>query len=124
MAAGKSWSESVVEVAGAKIHLARAGSGRPVGVLHHDLGSPERRAFYDELASHFDVLVPHHPGYGKSERPQWLRNVRDVAVIYQWLLSDLGLERASLLGLRFGGGAAGGKRAGAAPGFPPVGLGG
>ena len=86
MATGKDWSESVVEVAGTKLHLARAGSGRPVLVLHHDIGSPDRLPFYDELASHFDVLVPHHPGYGKSERPQWLRNVRDVAVIYQWLL--------------------------------------
>jgi pimeloyl-ACP methyl ester carboxylesterase len=103
MAAGKDWSESVVEVAGTKLHLARAGSGRPVLVLHHDTGSPDRLPFYDELASHFDVLVPHHPGYGKSERPQWLRNVRDVAVMYQWLLSDLGVERASLIGLGFGG---------------------
>ena len=48
MAAGKSWSESVVEVAGAKIHLARAGSGRPVVVLHHDIGSPDRLPFYDD----------------------------------------------------------------------------
>src|SRR5260370_2330123 len=103
MATGKDWSESVVEVAGAKLHLARAGSGRPVLVLHHDIGSPYRLPSYDELASHFDVLIPHHPGYGKSERPQWLRNVRDVAVIYQSLLSDLGVERASLVGLGFGG---------------------
>ena len=97
------WSESVVALANAKIHLSRAGSGRPVLVLHHDIGSPDRLAFYDELAARFDVLVPHHPGYGKSERPQWLRSVRDVAVIYQWLLSDLGVERASLIGLGFGG---------------------
>ncbi len=39
MAAGKDWSELVVEVAGTKLHLARAGSGRPVLVLHHDTGS-------------------------------------------------------------------------------------
>src|SRR5260370_14501689 len=103
MATGKAWSESVVEVAGTKLHLAGAGSGRPVLVLHPDIGSPYRLPFYDELASHFDVLIPHHPGYGKSERPQWLRNVRDVAVIYQSLLSDLGVERASLIGLGFGG---------------------
>jgi pimeloyl-ACP methyl ester carboxylesterase len=103
MATGSSWSESVVEIAGTKLHLARAGSGRPVLVLHHDTGSPDRLAFYDALAGHFDVLIPHHPGYGKSERPEWLRSVRDVAVIYQWLLSDLGVERASLIGLGFGG---------------------
>jgi pimeloyl-ACP methyl ester carboxylesterase len=103
MATATGWSESVVEVAGAKLHVARAGTGRPVLVLHHDIGSPDRLAFYDDLADRFDVLVPHHPGFGKSERPQWLRSVRDVAVIYQWLLSDLGVERASLIGLGFGG---------------------
>ena len=99
----RSWSEAAVEIAGIKLHLARAGSGRPVLVLHHDIGSPDRLDFYDDLAGRFEVLIPHHPGYGKSERPQWLRSVRDVAVIHQWLLSDLGVERASLIGLGFGG---------------------
>jgi pimeloyl-ACP methyl ester carboxylesterase len=103
MATGTGWSGSVVEVAGVKLHLARAGTGRPVLVLHHDIGSPDRLAFYADLADRFDVLVPHHPGYGKSQRPQWLRSVRDVAVVYQWLLSHLGVERASLIGLGFGG---------------------
>src|SRR5271156_7166973 len=118
MAVGKSGRESVVEVAGKKILLARAGSGRPLVVLHHDIGSPDRLPFYDELASHFDVLVPHHPGYGKSERPQWLRHVRDVAVIYQWLLSGLAVERASLMGLGFGGGGGGARGGGGAAGVP------
>ena len=103
MATVTEWTKSAVELAGIKLHLARAGGGRPVLVLHHDIGSPERLDFYDELASRFDVLVPHHPGYGKSERPQWLRSVRDVAVIYQSLLAELSVERPSLLGLGFGG---------------------
>ena len=103
MATGTRWTETVVELAGVKQHLARAGSGRPVLVLHHDIGSPERLDFYDALADRFDVLVPHHPGYGKSERPQWLRSVRDVAVMYQSMLSDLAVDRVSLIGLGFGG---------------------
>src|SRR5437667_737430 len=103
MATGSAWSERIVELGGIKLHLARAGGGPPVLVLHHDIGTPDRLAFYDALAERFDVLVPHHPGYGKSERPLWLRSVRDVAVIYQWLLSDLGVDRASLIGLGFGG---------------------
>src|SRR5258708_17957238 len=103
MATGRDWRERVVELADVKLHIARAGSGRPVLVLHHDIGSPDQLEFYDALAGRFDVLVPHHPGYGKSERPQWLRSVRDVAVIYQRLLSELGVERASLIGLGFGG---------------------
>lgn len=104
MATGTDWTESEVELAGVKVHLARAGAGRPVVVLHHDIGSPERLEFYDALASRFDVLVPHHPGYGsKLERPQWLRSVRDVAVMYQGLIADLGIERPALVGLGFGG---------------------
>jgi pimeloyl-ACP methyl ester carboxylesterase len=98
-----SWSEAAVNVAGVKLHLARAGSGWPVLVLHHDIGTLDRLEFYDRLASRFDVLVPHHPGFSKSERPEWLRSVRDVAVMYQWLLSDLRIERPSLVGLGFGG---------------------
>src|SRR5262249_61831127 len=103
MATDAGWTEVEVEVAGVKLYLARAGSGRPALVLHHDIGTAERLDFYDALARRFDVIVPHHPGYGRSERPQWLRSVRDVAVTYQWLLADLGIERASLIGLGFGG---------------------
>jgi pimeloyl-ACP methyl ester carboxylesterase len=103
MATGRDWSEGVVELAGVKLHLARAGSGRPVLVLHHDIGSPDQLEFYDDLARRFEVLVPHHPGYGRSERPQWLRNVRDVAVVYQSLLAALEIDRVSLIGLGFGG---------------------
>src|SRR3989440_11054803 len=103
MATGTGWTQTDVELAGVTLHLARAGSGRPVLILHHDIGTPERLDFYDALARRFAVIVPHHPGYGRSERPQWLRNVRDVAVIYQRLLADLGIDRASLIGLGFGG---------------------
>ena len=51
----------------------------------------------------YDVLVPHHPGYSRSERPEWMRSVRDIAVIYRGLLSDLKLSNAALVGLGFGG---------------------
>ena len=97
------WNETSMPIAGTGLHLMRGGSGRSLLVLHHDIGTHDRLPFYDTLAQSFDVLVPHHPGWGKSERPQWLRNVRDVAVMYQWLLAELGVERPSLVGLGFGG---------------------
>ena len=64
------WKNSVTEIAGTKMHLSRAGSGKTVLVLHHDIGTLDRLPFYDSLAEQFDVLVPHHPGWGKSERPR------------------------------------------------------
>jgi pimeloyl-ACP methyl ester carboxylesterase len=103
MATSAGWNETAVELTGVKLHVARAGSGRQVLVLHHDIGSPERLDFYDALARRFDVIVPHHPGYGRSERPQWLRSVRDLAVVYQSLLAALDIDGASLIGLGFGG---------------------
>jgi len=103
MAQNAAWTDSTVEIAGTELHLMRAGKGRPVLVLHHDIGTLERLPFYDALARRFDVLVPHHPGYGKSQRPEWLRSARDVAVMYQTLLDQLGIGKASLVGLGFGG---------------------
>jgi pimeloyl-ACP methyl ester carboxylesterase len=101
--AGVSWTESTVEAAGTKLHVARAGQGRPVVVLHHETGTLDRLPFYDALAAHHDVLVPHHPGYSKSQRPEWMRSVRDIAVIYRGLLADLKVRDAVLVGLGFGG---------------------
>ncbi len=49
------------------------------------------------------MLVPSHPGYDKSARPDWMRNVRDIAVVYQALLAERDLGAVSLVGLGFGG---------------------
>lgn len=101
--ASVTWTDSSVEIAGTKMHVSRGGSGPVVLVLHHDIGTLGRLPFYDALAGSFDVLVPHHPGWGRSERPQWLRNPRDIAAMYQWLLAALGVREVSLVGLGFGG---------------------
>lgn len=97
------WTDSTQTIAGIKMHMTRGGSGSPVLVLHHDIGTVDSLPFYDTLASKHDVLIPHHPGWGKSERPAWTRHPRDMAAMYAWLLADLGLANASLVGLGFGG---------------------
>ena len=97
------WSEETVTVAGAPLHLRTAGTGAPLLVLHHDIGSPDQPALHDALAARFTVLAPAHPGYDRSARPAWLRNVRDIAVMYQALLADRGLTGVTCVGLGFGG---------------------
>jgi len=103
MASDVTWSDTTTELAGVKLHLSRAGSGPALLVLHHDIGSPDRLPFYDHLAERFTVLVPHHPGWGRSGRPGWMRGVRDIAAIYQWLLADQRVSDVTLVGLGFGG---------------------
>jgi pimeloyl-ACP methyl ester carboxylesterase len=97
------WATSTVEAAGTKLHLMRAGRGRPLLVLHHETGTLDRLPFYDALAAKYDVLVPHHPGFSESERPDWMRSARDIAVVYRGLLSELKVSNAALVGLGFGG---------------------
>ena len=101
--AGVNWTDSTIEAAGTKIHVSRAGQGRPLLVLHHETGTLDRLPFYDALAAQYDVLVPHHPGYSRSPRPDWMRSVRDIAVIYRGLLSELKVAKPALVGLGFGG---------------------
>jgi pimeloyl-ACP methyl ester carboxylesterase len=97
------WTSETVPIAGAALHVARAGSGTPLLLLHHDIGTLEKLPFYDALAQQFTVLVPSHPGYDKSERPAWMRNVRDVAAVHQWVLAHYRLSDVSVVGLGFGG---------------------
>ncbi len=97
------WTETHVPIGGVALRLRRAGSGPPLLLLHHDIGTLDRLPAYDALARHFDLLLPEHPGYGHSERPAWMRHPRDLAMLYRWLLADLGIARPVLLGLGFGG---------------------
>jgi pimeloyl-ACP methyl ester carboxylesterase len=97
------WTESIIEIAATKIHVTRGGKGLPVLVLHRDIGELGRSSFHDELARSADVIVPHHAGWGSSERADWMRSVRDVAVMHRGLLAALGIKTAALIGLGFGG---------------------
>ncbi len=97
------WSDSTYDLAGSKLHVSRAGKGKPVLVLHHETGTLDRLPFYDALAARYDVIVPHHPGYSRSQRPEWMRSVRDIAVAYRGLLASLKVKDAALVGLGFGG---------------------
>ena len=100
------WTTESARVAGLALRVARAGSGPPLLVLHHDIGTLPALRFYDRLARDFTVLLPSHPGYDGSERPDWMRSVRDMAVVYQWLIGERGLGRdargLAVVGLGFG----------------------
>jgi len=101
------WTTETIPIGGVAMQLTRAGEGPPLLVLHHDVGTLARLPFYDALARRFTVLVPSHPGYDGSQRPEWMRNVRDLAAMHQWLLGELAITRAphtvSIVGLGFGG---------------------
>lgn len=97
------YAEEMLEVGCGNVHLMKGGAGTPLLILQDDIGSPGWLPFYAELARRFTVYVPAHPGYGKSERPAWMRSVRDLAIAHHWLLEVLGLEALPVVGCGLGG---------------------
>jgi pimeloyl-ACP methyl ester carboxylesterase len=59
--------------------------------------------FLDKLARYWRVIVPRHPGIGRSERPDGFRTVDDLAYLYLELIEQQGLGEVILVGSSFGG---------------------
>ena len=83
-----------------------SGGGEPLVVLHDaEYLATGVDPFLHQLAERFDVLLPSHPGFGRSSLPDHFDTVGDLAYAYLDLLRDVyGTERrAHLVGLGFGG---------------------
>ena len=101
MAAG--FTEEFVNVGGAKIHLLKGGTGDPLLVLHGGEGATTWMRSAQALAERFTVYLPSHPGYGRSDRPDWLETMQDLASFYTWFLEKLGLDGIRAIGHSLGG---------------------
>jgi pimeloyl-ACP methyl ester carboxylesterase len=95
--------QSFIELDGCRASLRRGGSGEPLLFLHGASGAPVIMPFMEQLAARFDVLVPEHPGYGRSDEPEWLDNIHDAAYFYLDFLRTLELRNVTLVGASMGG---------------------
>jgi pimeloyl-ACP methyl ester carboxylesterase len=94
----------VLDVRGAKLHVAELGSGPPVVLLH---GWPQHwwtwRALMPLLADRYRVLAPDMRGFGWSEpTPRGYRK-EELAEDVAGLLDALDIDRAFLVGHDWGG---------------------
>jgi pimeloyl-ACP methyl ester carboxylesterase len=95
--------ERYLEIDGVKTHLLSAGAGRPLVYLHGVAPSGDWLPLHELLAQQFQVFAPDHPGFGYSDRPDWLNGMDDLVLHYDELFRVLGLERPLLVGFSFGG---------------------
>jgi pimeloyl-ACP methyl ester carboxylesterase len=96
-------ADDTVTVAGLAVRLLRKGQGPPLVFLHDSLGNLGWLPLYERLAGSFTVHVPDLPGYGSSERPDWARTPRDLAILVHLLLDEVSVDGAVVVGMGFGG---------------------
>jgi pimeloyl-ACP methyl ester carboxylesterase len=85
------------------VALRRKGSGEALLYLHGHTLTRRWLPLYDKLAEHFDVIVPEHPGFGDTPRPDWLSEFADLTLHYADLLEALDVDRVHLVGHGLGG---------------------
>jgi pimeloyl-ACP methyl ester carboxylesterase len=85
------------------LEMLRAGEGPPLLFLHGGDYFLQNREFIAALARHWQVIVPRHPGFGGSGRPEGFRTVHDLAYLYLDLLDRQDLRNVMLVGSSFGG---------------------
>ncbi len=97
--------ERTVDVRGITTHMFEAGSPAAAPLLYlHGLGSGNLwLEFHRTLAQNFHVFAPDTPGFGLTERPNWMRDMSDYILYFRDLLDTLGLDKAIVVGHSLGG---------------------
>ena len=97
------WVSETMEVDGVKLGVRRRGEGAPVVILYGDQLETPVPPFDDALARHIQAVVPSLPGVNRSELPDWIDTMEDLAFLGLDLLEGLGAGPVDVIGHGFGG---------------------
>ncbi|TXJ86135.1 alpha/beta hydrolase [Streptomyces lavendulae] len=77
--------------------------GRGFLLLHGGAGPRTMTGLAEALTEHAYTVVPTHPGFQGTPRPEWCDAPADLAVAYLDLLDLLGLDEVTVIGSSVGG---------------------
>ncbi len=97
------WTETTTSVAGTDLVMVRGGTGKPLFVLHDEMGYTGWMTWNDELAKVRELIIPMQPGFGKTPKQDWIWRHRDVAIFYLNVIRELKLGKVDVLGFSAGG---------------------
>src|SRR5690242_12878094 len=83
--------------------ITEAGAGRPVLILHGGGGPFTVASIADHLSQTMYTIIPTHPGWNGTVRPDWLSSINDLANAYLQYLEDKGLHNVLVIGSSLGG---------------------
>jgi pimeloyl-ACP methyl ester carboxylesterase len=91
-----------VTIAGKKIQLTVGGEGPPLLYLHSAGGETDWMPFHAELARHFTVYLPAHPGFADSKGLEQIKDIYDLAWHYVDFLTEQKLGPVPVVGFSLG----------------------
>lgn len=97
------WREETIRVGETNLVVVKGGTGKPLLVLHEELGHPGWLKWHAALAKDHTLVIPLHPGFGKTEAPEWIRNIRDLAGLYSIFIRQQKLMPIDVIGFSLGG---------------------
>lgn len=92
-----------MDIAGCEIEIHEQGTGEPLLFLHPAGGLLPDSAFVQLLADGRRLICPSHPGFGRSELPDWVDSVDDIAHMYLEMMDRLSIAKADIIGCSIGG---------------------
>lgn len=101
--ANDAWIQKTLSTAGLDLTVIEGGSGKPLLVLHEELGDPGWLKWKQELAKTRTLITPLHPGFGVSPRLDWALTIGDLANFYAQVLVEQGWTGIDVIGFSLGG---------------------
>jgi pimeloyl-ACP methyl ester carboxylesterase len=101
--AEKGFTEEKVRVGDTELQILKVGTGKPLLVLHGELGFPGLLKWHTALAAKRTLHIPLHPGYGKTEPASWIMNIRDLGNFYSRFIREQKLAPTDVIGFSLGG---------------------
>ena len=103
MAAKDSVREENYSVGPDQLVVLKGGSGKPLLVLHEELGYPGWMKWNEALSERRTIITPLYPGFGRTPRAEWVSNIRDLASLIARFVREQGLAPVDVIGFSLGG---------------------
>jgi pimeloyl-ACP methyl ester carboxylesterase len=103
MALKQSVREETHKIGADQLIVLKGGSGKPVLVLHEELGYPGWMKWNEALSEKRTLLTPLYPGYGRTAPANWIMSIRDLGNFIARFVREQKLAPIDVIGFSLGG---------------------
>jgi pimeloyl-ACP methyl ester carboxylesterase len=103
MAAKDSVREESHTVGSNQLIVLKGGAGKPLLVLHEELGYPGWMKWNEALSERRTLVTPLYPGFGRTPLVDWIMNIRDLASFIARFVREQNLAPIDAIGFSLGG---------------------